>query len=506
MKTQKTVILIILFMTSTLISSDFIPISWNQPQIISKIGLSHLSQQIDENKIISPLNECSAKKSDFALSSWSNFKKSVSNFFSVKDQSCFLSYYHKSDQQLNAYYKLSLYSGFDYSTSLENESAIYQYNGVLTVGNIYDKLFFYTKWWSGSFSGDHDYFDPAFDFLDSWTQKSDDGKKTYVDNFSGKLLYKLPVGAISLGRGKYQIGNNIGGSIILDNQTNDYGYFGASLQLGKLEFSLLHATLIPDSMSNNTNNSLKYNDKYLAVHKIDWVPSPNLHFFLGEHVLYGNRDIDPGYLLPVAFYRAIEHNLRDRDNVLIFLGFNYNVHSNVKFYFNFIFDELSKSTIFANWWGNKYAFQVGSSFALRDDEQSCLVIEVTGIRPWLYTHNILENKFSHDGRSLGYPGGSNLINVSTEINLLLNEYCSFLINGSFSKQGNVGNDFSINYDTRPSDNASWLEGDISDIYQITAQTSIHPINHHSLMIGIRLKKVENTELDKQVYLSYQARY
>jgi hypothetical protein len=330
-----------------------------------------------------------------------------------------------------------------------------------------------------------------------------------IDNVSGKIVYKKRYGSLIIGRGTHVIGNNIGGSVILNDACNEYGYFSGKLDFKKFSISLMHGTLIPDSTNVNELGEPEYkdyNDKYIAVKKLDWKPNSKFHFFAGEEVIYGGRSIDPSYLLPQTFLRATEHNLRDRDNVLIFGGMNLKPATKSTLYVNFILDELSKSKIFTDWWGNKYAVQLGNSYLINKNKDTRITIEFTAVRPWLYTHKILHNKYSHDGIGLGFPDGSNLIQIAGEFNYSLQKSLSANIHSSYTKQGTLGNDFSINYETRPDDTANWLEGEKTEKIEIKTILKWQPLTHHRVLLGHSATKIDDNNIEHQFSISYQASY
>jgi len=512
---KKFITLLIFFGLTGFAVSLNLDLSWNKPEITSKCNLSILENKPENEEIIKlpQLSENDKIEKSFALSSFTVFKKSLRNFLSRSDgDSKFFVYQTpESSQKLSTSPLLftkkiprasridfSIISGFDY-TSSQNKNYAFLYYGSRTSGYLLKRLFFIGNWWAGHFIGNRD-FASSSPLIDSWTQTSDD--VIHLDNVSGKISYrgKGNFWSLSLGRSKYEIGNNIGGSIILNDACNDYGYLSNKFDFKNFSISFLHATLIPDSTSEFSDK--KFSDKYLVVHKFTWKSHRKIELFCGEEVIYANRSIDASYLLPHTFFRATEHNLRDRDNVLIFAGMNWRMFPENLVYLNFIFDELSKSKIFTNWWGNKYAIQLGNSFNFLS--KSRFTLEITAIRPWIYTHYIMENKFSHDGIGLGFPDGSNLVQFASELNWQLRKNLYFDIHADFTKQGSVGNNFLINYDSRPGDEAKWLEGDVSEIYRTKAVLSWKPLAHHRLKIGVEAEK--KSEIVTKIGLSYQADY
>lgn len=504
-----------------------IDLAWENPEISSQNQTSFLEKN-DETLLVTPFMDDNLKnKIGFrcAIENWSTFKSSITEFLLSKyKQNSFFSYHlvSKKDDSKKPDLRYGLsstisnpyipsYSGFDFkwlvgydffSNSDNNYSFIHY--GFRFDGYIQRRIFFYSNFWAGHFEGDQDYFQNS-KLIDSWTQASDDSTKVFLDNVSGKLLYKIhPYWSVAIGRGKYEIGNNIGGSIILNDDCNDYGYFSTKFDFDKIYVHFLHASLIADS---TFSGSKDFPDKYLAVHKIGWLPNDFLEVFFGEHVVYGDRNIDPSYILPHAFWRPIEHNLSDRDNILIFAGMNWKPYSrNHLIYTNFIFDELSKSKILDDWWGNKYAIQIGNSYKFHKKKDNRITLEFTAIRPWMYTHRFIWTKFSQDDIGLGYPLGSNLINFSGEVNWEILRNISANLHVSFTRQGSTGNDFSINYDCRSSDTAKWLDGDITDYKKARIVVDWKPLAHHRFKFAFELNKTDDDELEKEIIIGYQASY
>jgi len=523
---RKFILVFAVFFTLSVLKAQICDLGWNDPIFTSNNTLSFLEKNCSVNEIFGyelQKTPIQASEFNFSLSSLRNFRHSLINFFSVKDQSNFLyyrtpdktpefppesSYIYPSNKPVGSMLKFNIFAGLDHS-HIDNKSYSFLYYGTKLTGFISKRLFFYGYWWSGHFIGNISSAEDSF-LIDSWTQYSDNKKELYLDNVIGGLTYrgKGDFWTVSIGRDKYEIGSNIGGSIILNNDCNDYGYLSTKFVFDKLYVSYIHASLIPDSTRFSTDKS--FPEKYIAIHKFGWKPNNSFELFLGEEIVYANRSLDLNYLLPQTFWRGIEHNLSDRDNALIFWGMNLQLGSNYLIYSNFILDEMKKSEIFSNWWGNKYAFQVGSSFTFDQENNGMLSLEFTAIRPWLYTHNILENKFSHYDISLGFPKGSNLIQYTAEFNFNILKNLNINANIYYTRQGSVGNSFNMNYNSRPSNKADWLEGEISDTFSFTPVITWEVIAHHRIKAGISLDmellKHQEDEKNTEFYLSYQAIY
>ncbi len=519
---KKGLILAIMLITISLLASE---IDLYSTDVTSQNHFSILEEEFDTDTYMQVNHEnINNTKIDIAIDSWSSFKDALLNFFSNEDtQSHFIeiqtpsklpkhlksTFYDSSRFPLNTRFYFSLLSGADYFSNITQKSNYsYIYYGTKMFAKIRNSLFIDGYWWAGHFTGDEVFINSS-PIYDSWSQTSDDNSQISVDNVCGKIVYKKSFGSLTVGRGKHNIGNNIGGSVILNNACNDYGYFSGKLDFKKFSISIMHGTLIPDSVNVNAlgeSEYKNYNDKYIAVKRLDWIPTTKIHFFAGEEVMYGGRSIDPSYLLPHTFLRATEHNLRDRDNVLIFCGMNLKPISRSIIYVNFIFDEFSKNKIFTDWWGNKYAFQCGNSYLLDKEKDTRITLEFTAVRPWMFSHKILHNKYSHDGIGLGFPAGSNLIQFAGEFNYKPFKRLVVNLHSSYTKQGSLGNDFSINYESRPDDTATWLEGDTTENIEVRTTLKWQYLTHHRFLFGHSATKNDSNDIQQQISISYQATY
>ncbi len=407
--------------------------------------------------------------------------------------------------------EINALAGYEY-THDEDFTYGYLYKGMRLNASINDHWRMRSIWYSGAFFGDSDQSVHSSPLVDSYYKTDSD--KIWVDNLSGDISYKNDNFYLSLGRDKFQIGNSISGSIILSDTANEYGYFLAEASLGAFQLSLLHATLISDSPipvynDNNLANTRHYPDKYLALHQISYSWRDRLKLFFGESVIYGDRGMDVNYLLPQAFWRVTEHNLRDRDNILIYAGGSLRAHQKIKLYTQVIIDELRYAEVFGNWWGNKYAFQSGIQLGEPNAMKPRLTLEFTAVRPWIYAHYLPYSPYSHDGKPLGYPKGSNLLDYSIEFDYPLPMYSSLNCHASYTRQGSFGNHFSLNYHEEIADidhtTADWLEGDISDTLAIQTMLKTSVFAHHKLMVGHK-STFDRTSWKHQIYAGWQLIY
>ncbi|MDD4147267.1 MAG: hypothetical protein PHO85_01975 [Candidatus Cloacimonetes bacterium] len=380
---------------------------------------------------------------------------------------------------------LNVYAGYE-ADFPENGDYDFWYKGWRLTAEAGQNVFLRTDWYHGAYHGDLNLAETD-ELIDGYYKRFT--SHIQLDNISGELAYRTDKLNLALGRGRFQIGNSISGSIILNDKVNDYAYLLAEAHLGDFRLSMMHGSLVADSVyasaSNSSVNALNYPDKYVALHQLSYFPLHSLELFVGESVVYGNRAIDLNYILPNSFWRATEHNQHDRDNVMIYCGGNYAPVDGTLIYAQFALDEFSYSKFFTNWWGNKYALQTGISQAIPTGRIS---LEASAVRPYTYAHYMNHTMYSHDGRPLGYPQGSNLVDVSLEANLGLLPYCLLDSRLSWRKRGSDGASWQDNYHdifTGQIDDAqaTWFMGDQSNEYQLCSSLTIPILAHNRLLIG-----------------------
>ena len=391
--------------------------------------------------------------------------------------------------------RMRFFTGFAGYNQKTNNHYFAYYGSKATI-NIDDKLLMWVYWWNTHFDKDPKLVDDPI--IDGWTHY-----EKMVLNYAGAMRYLFKYGYLDVGRGKQQIGENISSSIILNDACNDYGYLHYKVYLTKtLHTSITHLSLIPDSL----NTSGLYDEKHLAIHQLHWYPN-GFRIFFGQMVVYGNRGIEVNYLVPLPFYMLIEHNLRDRDNVLMFGGFRKAISETSLIYVNFLLDELKVKEVFGNWWGNKYAVQMGITHQWNAVLGS--TFEFTAVRPWLYTHKFLVNKLSNDGVSLGYEEGSNLIQAAFELNCALSRKLELDFFTSYTRQGSYANQYYFNYsDIQDSSNdtADWLQGKISNKLKLMPVFTYKYSQMHKIKLGAEFIRINEEFTDPSFFINYQFTY
>jgi hypothetical protein len=404
---------------------------------------------------------------------------------------------HKYRENYRSAWALRTLFGANYVQDDRNHHHAFYYQGLAAAGRV-NSLTYHCTAWKGHFVGNKNYIytDPI---VDGYTHPSADNSVIYLDNLVGAITLDRPWYRLELGRGSFQTGEGISGSVILSDWANDYNYLQADLLLDEdLLTGVRHTALVPDYMGVTDAQ-----ERFLASHYIAY---DNRQFRLefGEQEIYGNRGFDLGYTLPVGIWRIVEHNLHDRDNAMLYFASHYDLrHTPLRLYANLMIDEWRSHEIIGDWWGDKWAVQTGL-MQTTPDSRWRWAAEIVAVRPWTYTHYQPVDRFTHDGRCLGYPDGSNLVQCAAEMNY---DFSGFLTgfsldtHHSYKIQGSLGSNVFQNYNTRPKDTAGWLEDDpalgpipdlLTDRVAVTWRYNVH----HTFRVGLEstLEKAGSADL------------
>jgi len=456
----------------------------SDPHTISRLGVNHPFQTLRK------------------------FRRCTREAFLPGEKSHSFVQYAYADSEIYYSMDINFTAGYDQRSDDPGNYGFF-YKGIRFNSQCNDRFRVRGNWWNGAFHGSRSYWEQS-PLIDGYNNQNPD--KNLLDNMNGDISYNNKYFNAAVGRGRFQIGNSVSGSIILSDKVNEYDYLLLEQRVGKFSFSLLNSILKPDSTK--TPDTEDYPGKFFALHQMMYKPLDGLELFVGETVVYGSH-YDLSYMLPFYFWRVGKYGMQEKDNLMIYGGANYYPASNLVIYLNVAIDELTYNKIFTDWWGNKYGVQTGVSikmpkFALTKNESPVITLEATAIRPWTYTHYDNVTMYSNERLPLGYPKGSNLVDLTAELNLPLPWEMRWDSQFSCNWQGSVGNDWRLNYHTYfPGDivntaEAYWLEGDISFTPVWTNTIHLDFMAHHSFILGH--SSTLNKESRHQLFLSWQFFY
>lgn len=250
-------------------------------------------------------------------------------------------------------------------------------------------------------------------------------KQINYTDLRASLSYKFNKGIISFGQDALNWGYGENGQLVLSNKAPYYPYIRVDYApLNWLTFNYTHAFLQSNIL--DTANSYPipsnifpssrevYIKKYMASHSIDIRLRKEVHFSLGESVIY-NDQLQLGYLLPVMFFKAYDNFI---NKGIIQAGSNGQFFGQLNtknylipkshFYTTLFIDEIRASSLFDP---VKARNQVGFNIGLlkQDFLIPNLIVgaEYTRLNPFLYRNFLPAQNYTSNGYLLGEWSGAN---------------------------------------------------------------------------------------------------
>jgi len=179
--------------------------------------------------------------------------------------------------------------------------------------------------------------------------------KTDFEEIRGGVTYAWKTGHVGLVKDNFEWGTNYHGANIFSGHNPAFVYLDLQMKPTKwFEFNYIHgwlnSELVDSSRSFNTFNGygastrLVYHSRYIAANMFSFYPVKKLSLSLGNSIIYDNDQVHPAYLIPVMFFKAVDHSLNsniDNMNSQMFIDVS---SKNIKYlhlYATLFIDELA---------------------------------------------------------------------------------------------------------------------------------------------------------------------
>jgi len=245
-------------------------------------------------------------------------------------------------------------------------------------------------------------------------------------------------------------------SPIFSANTAPFPFISIEKSFNKVRFKSIHGFLLPFT-NEKIHTMVLVPEKNIAAHRLEIDITPNFTASISEMAIYGRRRFEAEYLLPLNWFWGSEHNLGDRDNILMAVDYCWRMKPEMLVYQTLLWDELDWAKLFKPWWGNKFVFQTGLYWVpFSNTKYPDIRVEWTVSRPWVYTHNDSLLTFTSSEAGLGFPLGPNSQMFYLEMNSWPSYRSQLTFNVSYIKKGSgLGSDPKDNYNF----NDPYLVGD-----------------------------------------------
>ena len=232
----------------------------------------------------------------------------------------------------------------------------------------------------------------------------------------GGVTWSWKWGNAGLVKERQQWGNNYNGANILGGNNPTFVQLQLHLNPAKwFNFNYFHGwlnSMVVDSSrsywvtnSYGTDYREVYHKKYIAANMFSFIPVKNLILSAGNSIVYNDRHFNPAYLIPLFFYKSVDHSQTsgiDNMNSQMFVDISSRNIKNLHLHLTLFVDELSVSRFteidewnFLSW---KTGFRL-SNFPLQN---LSFTTEFTYTYPLSYQHYVPTLTFETAGFNLGH--------------------------------------------------------------------------------------------------------
>ncbi|MBI9054694.1 MAG: hypothetical protein JEY96_12800 [Bacteroidales bacterium] len=260
-----------------------------------------------------------------------------------------------------------------------------------------------------------------------------DGTGGDYSEMRGGLTYSWNWGSLGIVKDHFQWGNNYNGANIFSGRTPSFAHIKLNIKPVKwFEFNWVHGWLVSEVIDSagsmtftnayGTDQRDMMFDKYLAANLFTFEPFRSFYISLGNSLIYSSNGPELQYLIPVMFYKSVDHTYNSTDqagrnvgqNSQMFFDISSRNIKKVHLSATLFVDELSTSRFtndtLWNFWSIKGSVRISDLIP-----NTFITAEYTKSMPLTYKHNIPTTTFESNGYNLGHY----LMDNSQEIYLSL---------------------------------------------------------------------------------------
>ncbi|MFV0470508.1 MAG: hypothetical protein ACK5L7_00535 [Paludibacteraceae bacterium] len=242
----------------------------------------------------------------------------------------------------------------------------------------------------------------------------------YSDSRGG-VKYAWNWGSVGLIKDNIIWGDNYHGSNIISGRVPSFPMITLRVKPVKwFELNYIHGWLVSnvkDStkyyIENDTKIHYRNHNKYIAANMFTFTPYRNLNISFGNSIVYAENNIQPGYLLPIAFYKSIDHTLTkgiatENQNSQMFLNISSRNIKHLHLFTSIYADEFSFSRLkSSNKETNPISYKLGGKLSNFPIENLSITGEFTHSNIVTYKHFISVLTYTSNDYNLGHYLGDN---------------------------------------------------------------------------------------------------
>ena len=237
----------------------------------------------------------------------------------------------------------------------------------------------------------------------------------------GGIKYAWNWGSVGLVKDNVIWGDNYHGSNILSGRAPSFPMLTLHLKpTNWFELQYIHGWLV----SNVADSTRYYIDnvgakfprmanKFIAANMFTFTPVRNLNLSIGNSIIYAEPSIQPAYLIPIAFYKSMDHTLTkglnlENQNSQVFLNLSSRNINHLHLFTSVYADEISFSRFSPSSAAkNPISYKLGANLGNFPIENLSLTAEFTQTNIINYKHSIKVLTWASNSYNLGSYLGDN---------------------------------------------------------------------------------------------------
>jgi hypothetical protein len=329
----------------------------------------------------------------------------------------------------------------------------------------------------------------------------------------GGLVINWKWGRIGLVKDHIQWGDNNFGGMIFSGQNPSFPMLTLHVQPFKwLALDYFHGWLVSEVIDSTSSYFSKpgwyrgvYQPKYIAANMISFRPWKYLNVSIGNSIVYSDMPVQWVYLIPVLFYKSVDHTLNhgiDNQNSQIFLNISCRNLKYVHLYGNVFIDELSIRRIIDTDRYNFFGYKLGGTLSNWPIKDLALDLEGTIIYPLVYKHRVASLTYASNNYRLGYFMGDNSLDLHARLRYYPINYLSAELHYEYALHGNevgyVNNEY---LDKHP-----LIKDKAWERHLISARISYRPVIGLKVFTEVFYSKIHSYNADGMTAQQYQDMY
>jgi hypothetical protein len=254
-------------------------------------------------------------------------------------------------------------------------------------------------------------------------KESTAGAGDYSDSRGGiKLSWDW--GALGFAKDNIIWGDNNHGSNIMSGRAPSYPMLTLSLKpVHWFQMEYMHGWLNSNVLDSTqyyvektaSGEAKKYRprNKYVAANMFTFIPTPQLNISFGNAIVYAESTVQPAFLIPIAFYKSIDHSMTkgtetENQNAMMFLNISSRNIKNLHLYTSVFVDEVKFARFKrTNPQKNPISFKLGATLSNMPVDNLTLMAEFTQTNIITYKHSIDGLTWASNDYNLGHYLGDN---------------------------------------------------------------------------------------------------